>query len=167
MIPQEGDNVEILEGRTILFDVDSTPKLSFITVLGTLIFAPEKDKTHHRTFDANYIIVDGGYLEIGTEEFPYDSKLTITMHGDENTPSLPVYGNKVIAVKNGRLEMHGQERSHVWSDLYETANSGDTSITLNTVREKQLDWQVGDEIVIASTDFEGRHAEKRTISKVS
>ena len=44
--PEEGDAVEIPEGRTLLVDVDSTPVLSFITVLGTLIFAPEVDKTH-------------------------------------------------------------------------------------------------------------------------
>ena len=46
-------------------------------------------------------------MEIGTEEFPYTSKLTITMHGDEYTPALPIYGNKVIAVRNGILDMHG------------------------------------------------------------
>ena len=106
-LPGEGDAVEIPKGRALLVDVDSTPVLSFLTVLGSLIFAPETDKTHHRTFDAQYIIVNGGYLEIGTEEFPYDSRLTITMHGDEFTPALPIYGNKVIAVRYGRLEMHG------------------------------------------------------------
>ena len=46
-------------------------------------------------------------MEIGTEEFPYTSKLTITMYGDEYTPALPIYGNKVIAVRNGILDMHG------------------------------------------------------------
>ena len=89
------------------------------------------------------------------------------MHGDEYTPALPIYGNKCIAVRNGRLEMHGPERSHVWTDLFETADAGATSITLNTVGDTELDWQVGEEIVIASTDFNGRHAEQRTISSVS
>ena len=165
-IPGEGDAVEIPSGRALLVDVDSTPILSFITVLGSLIFAPEEDKTHERTFDAEYIIVNGGYLEIGTEEFPYDSKLTITMHGDEYSPALPIYGNKVIAVRNGRLEMHGVERSHAWTELYVTADVGATSITLNDVGAASLDWEIGEEIVIASTDFEGRHAEKRTITEV-
>lgn len=166
-IPGYGDAVEIPAGRALLYDVDSTPILSFITVMGSLIFAPEADKTHHRTFDAQYVIVNGGYLEIGTEEFPYDSLLTITMHGDEYTPALPIYGNKVIAVRNGRLEMHGPERSHVWTELESTASAGATSITLVDVGGTDLDWQVGEEIVIASTDFEGRHAEQRTITGVS
>jgi len=103
--------------------------------------------------------VNGGYLEIGTEEFPYDSKLTITMHGDEYTPALPIYGNKVIAVRNGRLEMHGPTRSHAWTELETTADVDATSITLIDVGGNDLDWQIGEEIVIASTDFEGRHAE--------
>jgi hypothetical protein len=37
-------------------------------------------------------------MEVGTEEFPYTSKLTITMHGNISDPYLPIYGNKVIAV---------------------------------------------------------------------
>ena len=139
-LPGAGDAVEIPAGRALLVDVDSTPVLSFITVLGSLIFAPETDKTHQRTFDAQYIIVNGGYLEIGTEEFPYDSKLTITMHGDEYTPALPIYGNKVIAVRNGLLEMHGPERSHVWTELETTADVGATSITLRDVSGTDLDW---------------------------
>jgi len=51
-IPGEGDAVEIPVGRALLVDVDSTPILSFLTVLGSLIFAPEVDKSHQRTFDA-------------------------------------------------------------------------------------------------------------------
>ena len=132
--------VEIPVGRALLYDVDSTPTLSFITVLGSLIFAPETDKTHQRYFDAQYVIVNGGYLEIGTEDFPYDSKLTITMHGDEYTPALPIYGNKVIAVRNGRLEMHGPERSHSWTELETTVEAGATSITLINAGSTELDW---------------------------
>jgi len=30
-----------------------------------------------------------------------------------------------------------------------------------------LDWEIGDEIVIASTDFNGRNAEQRTIKTIS
>ena len=78
-----------------------------------------------------------------------------------------MYGNKVIAVRNGRLEMHGPKRSHVWTDLKSTADVGATSITLNNVNGITLDWQVGEEIVIASTDFVGSHAEKRTITAVT
>lgn len=166
-LPDEGDAVEIPAGRALLVDVDVVPQLSFVSVLGSLIFAPDANKNHHRYFDAGYIIINGGYMEVGTEEFPYDSYLTITMHGDEFTPALPIYGNKVIAVRNGLLDMHGPARSHTWSELETTAPAGSTSITLVNVGGTNMDWQVGEEIVIASTDFVGRHAEKRTIASIS
>jgi hypothetical protein len=46
-----------------------------------LIFAPHIDPNHQRFFDARYIFVNGGYMEVGTEAYPYTSKLTMTMHG--------------------------------------------------------------------------------------
>ena len=52
------------------------------------------------------------------------SKLTITMHGTEFDPALPTYGNKVIAIRYGQLEMHGAPRTRTWTDLKETANVG-------------------------------------------
>lgn len=149
-----------------MVDIDNPPRLSALVVEGSLIF-PEHptDLTVQRTFDAGYIMVKGGYLEVGTEEMPYRGKLTITLHGDENSPYLPLYGNKVLAVRYGNLEMHGAPRSHVWTDLKSTANVGDTSITLNDISGPlPLDWAIGEEIVVASTDYDGRHAEKRTIS---
>jgi hypothetical protein len=56
-LPEEGDGVNIIKGRNLLVDVDSTPVLSFIVVMGSLIFAPDANKDHQRNFDAGYIIV--------------------------------------------------------------------------------------------------------------
>ena len=53
------------------------------------------------------------------------------MHGTERDPYLPTYGNKVIAVRYGQLEMHGKPRSVTWTDLKMTADAGDDTITLN------------------------------------
>ena len=111
-------------------------------------------------------MVNGGYVEIGTEEEPYMSKLTRTMHGTEKSPYLPTYGNKVLAVRYGTLEMHGKPRSHVWTDLKSTAAEGSYSITINDLK-KPLDWAIGEEIVIASTDIDGTHSEQRTITGIT
>lgn len=121
--PLMGEAVEIPSGQHLLVDVQNVPKLEFVLVYGSLIFeSNENDPNDHKTFDAGYIMVNGGYLEIGTEDFPYTSKLTITMHGEKSDPYLPTYGNKVIAVRYGQLEMHGKPRSHIWTDLDVTAN---------------------------------------------
>lgn len=44
---------------------------------------------------------------MGTEEFPYTSKLEITLYGDLEKPAIPTYGNKVLAVRDGILDIHG------------------------------------------------------------
>jgi hypothetical protein len=143
----------------LLVDVPETPELSFITVEGSLIFEPDDDPAGEKTFDCNYIMVKGGYLEVGTEEYPYTSKLTITMHGTEEDPYLPLYGNKVIGVRYGVLEMHGVERKVTWTSLDRTANPGDSEITL-LAQDGDFDWAAGEWIVIASTSLDGREAEK-------
>jgi len=107
-------------------------------------------------------MVRGGYMEVGTEEFPYTSKLTITMHSIKTDPHIPMYGNKVIAVRNGVLDMHGVPRTPTWTSLGATANPGDTTITLITA----VDWKVGESIVIAPTSYESTEAEERTIISI-
>jgi len=52
----------------LLVDIDTSPVLFAIIVEGSLIFAPNVTNSNHlRTFDANYIMIQGGYMEVGTE----------------------------------------------------------------------------------------------------
>ena len=116
--PIEGESVAIPKGQHLLFDIDASPQLVAIIVEGSLIFPPnDDDPTHHRTFDAEYIMIQYGYMEVGTEENPYTSRITITMHGDRFSPYLPLFGNKVIAVHHGTLDMHGVARDVTWTRL--------------------------------------------------
>ena len=149
-----------------MVDVDKVPELSFVLVEGALIFAPNVNPNHQSYFDAGYIFVSGGYMEVGTEEFPYTSKITITMHGDVTTPAIPTYGNKNIAVRNGELHLVGKERKVTWTMLDKTANAGDITITLQSQAVGAFDWTIGEEIVIASTSFDHNEAETRFITAV-
>jgi hypothetical protein len=134
--PMELESIWIPKGLNLLVDVDSTPILNAVVVEGSLIFAPETDSTHHRFFDAKYIFVNGGLMEVGTEEFPYTSKITITMHSSVSDPYLPIYGNKVIGVRHGTLDMHGPVRTPTWTMLETTADQYSTVITL----QEEVDW---------------------------
>jgi hypothetical protein len=58
--------------------------------------------------------------------------------------------------------MHGVERKPCWTQMEKTSDAAEKTITLAT----KVDWKVGEVIVIASSDNEGRHAEKRTITAV-
>jgi cell migration-inducing and hyaluronan-binding protein len=61
----------------------------------------------------------------------------------------------------GTLNLHG-DRTNTWTKLARTAEAGSNSIeVLNAAG-----WRVGDEIVLASTDFDPRQAERRTISAI-
>jgi len=163
-IPQDGDSVSIPVGQTLVVDVDSTSIIKAIVIEGALIFAPHPtNSNHHRTLDSEYIYVSqDAIFEAGTETDRYTSKLTITMHGTREDAQLPIYGNKGIFVRHGQLDIHGVERDYTWTLLATTVEAGQNTIELNV----NVDWQVGEEIVIAPTDFEVDHAEPFTITAV-
>jgi hypothetical protein len=48
------------------------------------------------------------------------------MHGNKFSPYLPIYGNKVIGVRFGTLEMHGVPRPITWTTLANTVEVGAT-----------------------------------------
>jgi len=158
--PRDGDSVLIPPGQNILVDV--TPNLlNAVVVEGGLFFANGNDVD----FNAYYILVDGGRLQIGTSAEPITSNVVITLYGTRNNPSLPIAGNKMIANINGLVDIHGQQVNTPWTTLASTASAGATSIVVNG--DVHTDWQVGDNIVIASTDFDHKQAEEVTISSLS
>jgi hypothetical protein len=134
--PMEMESIWIPKGLNLFVDIDRTPLLNAVIVEGSLIFAPEADRNHERFFDAHYIFVNGGTMEVGTEEFPYTSKVTITMHSSVDDPYIPIYGNKVIGVRHGTLDMHGPVRTPTWTKLGATVEEGGTVITLI----EEVDW---------------------------
>jgi len=138
--PLEGESIHVPEGLNLYVDVDSTPELNLVMVEGSLIFAPDSNPDHERFFDARYIFLNNAYMEVGTEEFPYTSQLTITMHGNISSPYLPIFGNKCIAVKHSTLDMHGVQRTPTWTVLDETAEPGAATIKLSAA----VDWVAGE-----------------------
>ncbi|XP_072025340.1 fibrocystin-L-like [Amphiura filiformis] len=161
--PVKGDFVIIKAGQTVLLDQD-TPVLKMVLIQGgCLIFDDEQASI---TLKAEYIlIVDGGCLQIGTEEEPYLNKATIMMHGHVLSKELPLYGAKTIAVRNGTLDLHGKPVPVTWTHLARTIKAGDMKMTL----EQAVTWNVNDKIVIASTGdrHSQRENEELTITAVS
>lgn len=64
--PVDGDSISIPAGQNLVFDIDKGPLLKALIVEGSLLFYPDATKTHKRTFDAEYVFVRGGLLQIGT-----------------------------------------------------------------------------------------------------
>ena len=161
--PQAGEFIVITEGQTILLDTD-TPVLKFLLINGgTLMF--DKDAPSLELQSEYILVAGGGKLIVGTEEEPYQNKATITMHGNVRCTEMPVFGCKVIGIREGSLDLHGKYVPVTWTHLAQTANIGDTSITL----KEPVTWQVGEKIVVATTGDRNsmKESEEHSIAAVS
>ena len=144
--PSEGQLAAIPPGIEMVLDVTTPTLKSLILNGGTLMF--DRDQTGLE-LNAEYIlIVNDGSLQIGSEDEPYENEASIKLHGNTRCIELPIYGCKVLGVRKGSLELHGKPVANTWTRLAQTANAGDTSIT---VMDDVSDWKENDEIVIPST----------------
>lgn len=157
-IPREGDSVYVPKGMTLLVDI-STPILDTVIVEGKIVFADEEDMT----FDAYYFVINEGEFEAGTEDAPYQHKLTFTMHGGYYGKQLPHFGNKGIGCLNCKFNMHGQVRTPTWTMLESTISPGDVTFDVLV----PVDWVAGEHIVIAGTGFDHYESEEMVIASVA
>ena len=156
--PKDGETV-FIQNFDIILDLPNIRLNGLFIDNGSLTIPDNMDYN----ISTKYLIVSGGRLQIGTEAQPFkDHKLTLTLEGTQDDPALPLFGNKVLGVYEGILDIHGKPRTPVWTQLSKTASKGDKSITL----KENVDWQIGEKIVIASSDFEPDHCEERIITAV-
>lgn len=59
--------------------------------------------------------------------------------------------------------MYGKPRIKTWTLLANTINIDSSTFDVSD----NVDWQVGEDIVVASTDFDHNEAEQRTITAIS
>jgi cell migration-inducing and hyaluronan-binding protein len=162
-VPGAGDKVGIPAGKHVVLDV-TPPALGSLTIDGKLSFADNRDLE----LTTEWILLHGE-LEIGTQARPHTRKATITLTNnvkDEDVGGMAGANpadrvDRGILLMGGTLSLHG-DRTNSWTKLASTANAGSTSIQVLNAK----DWRVGDEIVLASTDFDPRQAERRTIAAI-
>jgi hypothetical protein len=103
-----------------------------------------------------------GELQIGTPEKPHTRKATITFTDNVKGEDIMAgMGDRGIMLSGGTLNLHG-DRTHTWTKLAKTAEKGATTIEVLDASQ----WRVGDEIILASTDYNPRQAEKRAIAAI-
>lgn len=117
---------------------------------GTLEFADESNMV----INAGSITMNGGVFIAGTEDSPYQHQLTFVMYGNYYGTQLPMFGNKGIGCLNCQFSMYGQPRNRTWTQLAQTINAGDNTLTVLDY----VDWMPGEQIVIASTSFDHNEA---------
>lgn len=153
-VPSAGDQVIIESNMRVVLDV-SPPALRSLTIDGTLSFA-EADLE----LTTEWILVHGE-MHIGSEQNPFQHAATVTLSDDFPDESIGVMGDRGIMVMGGELHLHGS-RTHTWTKLSQTANAGSSRIEVLNADG----WQLGDEVVLASTDFAPEQTEKRVISGI-
>src|SRR6187551_2140010 len=155
-VPVAGEKVEIASGKEVILDV-SPPALGGLTINGKLSFSDKSDLE----LNTEWIMVHGE-LAVGTEATPFTHKATITLTDNVKNEQMMGMGDRGIMLSGGTLNLHG-DRTNTWTKLSATAAAGATSIQVLNASG----WRVGDEIVLASTDYDPRQAERRTIAAIS
>ncbi len=156
-LPGPEQDVIIPGGITV--NLDTSTEVGSILVMGVLRAAPVD-----MALTCDSLVVTGpmALFEVGTETARFQNAFTITLKGllEEGDTMM---GAKVVGSMNGgTLNLHGPDRVD-WTQLNATATKNAKSIKL----KEPVDWLVGEEIVIASTDFDAHQAETRVITAVS
>src|SRR5688500_5245017 len=155
-VPTAGDKVAIAKDKNVILDVN-TPALGGLTIEGKLSFANTADVE----LTTEWIMLHGE-LAIGTEASPHTRKATITFTNTvPDEQPMKGMGDRGIMIMGGTLNLHG-DRKNAWTKLSQTAAAGSTVIQVLDA----AGWRAGDEIVLASTDFDPRQAERRTIASI-
>ncbi len=128
----------------------------------------------------------GGVFQIGTEANRYDANdFTITLTGEEINSSFNIEGVGTVNNNNaflmvgggGRLQFFGEERL-TFTRLAATANQNSNQILVEQAIDRNhdgsinaadgsLNWEVGDQIVIASSTDDYRDEDVRFITAIS
>ena len=161
--PVSNEMVIIGEGQRIVYDVGydaRTKSFVYAAILvngGQLLFFDDSNRaTETQELNARYIFIQKGKLQVGSETSRHCNKLEIILHGGQYDQEVPIYGNKMIALRDGSLLMHGCEVAVPWTWLWEPALAGD-----NVVKTKVPvnDWKKGMWVALSSTDFIHEHTD--------
>ena len=158
-----------------------------LVIQGTLV-ATEGSTSTTKTLTSNWIHVNsGGVFEVGSATNRYDANpFVVTLAGDDPTQTFTIEGGGTISdndaflmvTSGGRLQFFGEEKL-TYSKLSATAESGASQIVVADVIDRDFDgqlnpaidgvvnWKVGDQIVIASSNYDYSHEEVRTITAIS
>lgn len=150
------EEVEIVSGDWIEFDIEESPLLKSLTINGRLSFKNDTDVPVDRTLHSYWIFIRAGELIIGDEEAPYLGNATIKVYGDPLAEPIAFSaytegGNKGIFVV-GELKMFGIKRTGM-SRLRNVASKGDTMVTVYP----GLDWKEGDMVALMPTAIQHNH----------
>src|SRR5215831_6711648 len=146
-IPASDARVVISTGRDVVYDVVSDTKLGCVEVRGLLRFQADAD-TRMKT--ANLMVMDEGYLEVGSASAPIAASVTAEIIiADQKIDRRLDPAELGAGIESlGRIRMHGAMKSPTFVRLAEEPMTGQTTLTLE---QSVTGWKAGDHIVIPDT----------------
>ena len=159
-LPVANDVVNIPPAWRVNLDIDP-PNLQTLVVDGQLMFDPTRTSS---VLTASIIWARLGNITAGNPNNPFPGQILINMTGNRTSQQLVIDANiesasNILAV-TGSLRLYGINPNHSWTKLSVSANPGDTTISLT----HNVDWGVGDTIVIAPTESDPNAYETRKIT---
>ena len=153
--PSAGSDIVIPAGKTIILDTNPA-SIGKLRIEGTLKF-----DARDVALTASSINVTGSLL-IGSKTEAYRNKAVITLTG---APSATNDGAaRGIIVEGGQLAFYGTAPSPVWTKLNANAPANATTFVLRD----STNWNAGDVIAMAPTDFYGvSQTERFTITQAN
>ena len=133
-----------------MLDVNYT-EIEDLEVYGTLLF---DDRLNNTILKVRSLKILGGRVVAGDITHPFSSRLTIEFWSN--------YWSSSDLDNRGRLELYGAERPVRWTRLRQTSAVG--SNWLYPDNFAALDWNAGDEVVVASSTHDQFEAERFTIA---
>ena len=194
VVPTANDRVIISQNKTVTLDLLDTSAKE-IVVHGTLAVAEGANSSADRTLTTRWMHVNsGGVFQVGTETNRYDNNdFVLTLTGtnpnadftvETATGTMQINNNDgfLMTGMGGSLQLYGEEKLS-FTKLTKTAFKNSNTITVENVIERNFDgttsaasdgsltgsqaWEVGDQIVIASSTYDYADQDVRTITGVS
>jgi hypothetical protein len=141
-LPAAGAEIVIPAGRTVILDTQ-TASLGRLRIDGTLRFVGD-----NVALTAASIQVTGALLA-GAPGVPFTGRAVVTLTGAPVTPNDGIA--RGLVVNGGELFLYSAAPAPAWTKLAEHAESGVRSLTLKDA----VNWQSGDSIVVAPTEYYG------------
>ncbi len=167
-LPTTNDDVIIPAGRTVT--LLGTCKAKSITVNGKLTAISGQANNAGFNLEAKWIMLMGANaaLEIGTKASPYISTDggIITLMGTDPKELIPnsTVNSKAIMVMDGAtLNLQGKVIEKTWTQINKTVKIGDTQLEFK--EDMDIHWKIGDQIVLASSDFDMNETEQLKIKR--
>jgi len=115
----------------------------------------------------NILITSNGEFWVGSQSCPFQSRLDIALTGrndDTDIGEAAIFGRKYIGVApTATIVIHGKKKLS-WTFIETTIEPGTSSRVVSLVDEP-TGWKVGDQVVVASSDYDMYQAEEFTIAE--